>query len=129
MPEGSADYVRNMRKMVEYTQLGITNYFLICRFIHLQENRYHIMKEEENKKQVTWHPNMGRLYMVLCILLIGMEFASLYAVYNLNVWQNKEKDFLDSWKIPRDYYCTVGADKTHNSCTVSLVLLDLINYI
>ena len=78
------------------------------------------MKEEENKKQVTWHPNMGRLYMVLCILLIGMEFASLYAVYSLNKWQNKEEDFFQSWKIPRDYTCTVGADKTHNSCTVSL---------
>lgn len=100
--EGSADYVRNQRKITEFTQL---------------ENRYHIMKEEENKKQVTWHPNMGRLYMILCILLIGMEFASLYAVYSLNQWQNKEMDFFDSWKIPRDYTCTVGADITHNSCT------------
>ena len=63
---------------------------------------------------------MGRLYMILCILLIGMEFASLYAVYSLNQWQNKEMDFFDSWKIPRDYTCTVGADITHNSCTVSL---------
>ncbi|CAG5105243.1 Oidioi.mRNA.OKI2018_I69.chr1.g1955.t1.cds [Oikopleura dioica] len=104
LPENSAEYTRNLRKIVKYSQL---------------ENRYHIMKdvEEENKKQVTWHPNMGRLYMCLCIVLIGMEFGSLYAVYSLNVWQNKKEHFWESWMIPRDYTCTIGADLNRNSCT------------
>lgn len=72
---------------------------------------------EETTEELIWAPGMRMWYMIHLFGKLVLELFFVWALYVLQVYQNKKTGFFEVWTVPYKYQCTFGGEFDNWACS------------